>query len=162
MISCGIFGSFWSPLSNWGRSGADGVSNPFTALLLFQVGQIITLPFLLSIHANYIDETSVSPLKYVKDAWHLDSRDQFFCVFSGVFVGVGYFLYFVTSDSISPTVALGIASCEPLTTIIIAAIANFEQLKHSSYNYKLYMAVSTIFFIVAIGFMTSSSYYSNK
>ena len=160
MIFCGIFGSFWSPFSNWGRSGVDGVKNPFSALFLFQIGQIITLPFLLSVHASFIESKPVSPWSYVMAGLHMDWRDQCLSLLSGVFVGVGYFLFFVTSNAISPTVALGIASCEPLTTIIIAVITN-PQLRSANYHHKLYMALSTAFFIAAIAFMALSSYFSN-
>jgi drug/metabolite transporter (DMT)-like permease len=123
---------------------------------------LMSVPFILSLHAQFIDDRRpLSPFSYFSAAWIIDTRDKIYCLMSGVFVGAGYFVYFVTSDSISPTVALGIASCEPLMTIVIAVLTN-PTLRSASYKHKLFMSLSFLFFVIAIVFMTLSSYFSSK
>lgn len=89
---------------------------------------------------------------------NLPYKDKFFGCLAGGLVGLGYGLYFISSDIIAPTIALGIASCEPLATIIFGALF-FGTLKGTTSLQRTFMVFSAISFIIAVTLMTLSSVF---
>lgn len=131
----------------------------------------MSTPFLLSYHAIFLDEVHLSekssrndrfpcidPFIYLVELWNLAIPDKIYGFIAGCLVGIGYTLYFTSSNTISPTIALGIASCEPLGNIFVAAVI-LRKLREENFLYKMLVLASSCSFVFAIVLMSLSSGY---
>ncbi len=122
---------------------------------------------MLSIHSQILEDPQQpslpdapphfrpSPIDYIANIWNLPWSDKFYGILTGCVEGLGYVLYFHSAHVIPPTVALGVASCEPLATIVIAALTS-KELKYSDNTIKGLMGLSSLCFVVAIALMVVS------
>lgn len=99
--------------------------------------------------------SSRDPWMYVTQLLALSLADKGWGLLTGSFVGTGYTLYFTASDAINPTVALAIASCEPLMTIFLGVAEG--QLRKAGAMQKGFMFGAIACFILAIALLALSA-----
>jgi len=159
-LFCGLLGSFWSPLSSLGR-GDRGVTSPLIALVIFELGQLSSVPLQCCYYSLVLHVMERSPeqrathravqdpmvfLREIKAA-SLSQKILGLCI--GAMVGTGFTLYFLSSASMNATVALAIPSCEPLATIFLGVFVS-RTLKNAGLATKILYAASTSFFLAAV------------
>ena len=159
---CGLVGSLWCPLSSLGRA-ATGVTNPLVALCIFQLGQLSSVPLqccyyslvldVVEPHTRLLhDATARDPVVFFLHIARASRRDVLIALGTGSLVGIGFSIFFVTSSSINPTVALAIASCEPLMTIFMGVCVS-NNLRLATRTTKALYAATTCCFAAAIALL---------
>jgi len=162
---CGLLCGLWCPMSSLGRT-QRGVTSPLIALVIFQFGQLMTVPVQMFSYSTVlyvmerdpekrkIDATSSAnnPFTFLLDICNASKWDLCVGLLTGSVVGIGYTLYFITSSSINPTVALAIPSCEPLMTILIGVCVT-RTLRLAPLKAKLLYLAAFCFFVAAISLL---------
>jgi drug/metabolite transporter (DMT)-like permease len=157
----GVVAALWSPFTTIGRHQPGTVSNPVAILFLYECGSFLSMTLMLLYYGGIIIVLErrcrpVWPQQYFAEAYKLPLKDKLWGCFSGGLVALGYACYFISSDAISPTIALGIASCEPLSTMILGALFA-GSLKDTTSTQRRFMFVSAISFVAAVCMMTMSA-----
>ena len=158
---CGLVGGLWCPLSSLGRSPL-GVTDPLVALVIFQTGQLSSVPLQCSYYSLvlHIFESRPAqrmqhtlqrirdPMTFLQSIARASAYQRFLALATGSLVGVGYTIFFLTSANINATVALAIPSCEPLVTIFMGVWTG--TLRGSTFATKVLYFVSTGYFVAAV------------
>ena len=167
----GSIGSLWSPLSSLGRQ-AGGVEQPYAALVLFIAAQASGVPLMLYYGTRLVrppappactqaaepgedfrgaEGASVmaTVASRLRETWALPREDKVYAVLAGSLVGAGYTLYFTSSDVLSPTIAVAIASCEPLAGIVLGVVVD-SQLRRAPLAQRGLMGAAVLLFVAAI------------
>lgn len=152
IFTAGLCLGLWGFLTAVGTSGSFAV-DPYICLVFFVTGELTACLTLFTTYGKLIYNDNSN---YYQEFMMLTMKDVFFGILGGMFVGVGYYLYYKASTMIPKTTALGLGTCEPLFNMIIGIL--FHRSLHNSTNMKkLYMITSVISFIIAILFMIKSS-----
>ena len=158
---CGLVGGLWCPLSSLGRSPL-GVTDPLVALVIFQAGQLSSVPLQCSYYALVLHifesrpeqrkkhtlQRIRDPMTFLYSIAQASAYQRFLALATGALVGIGYTIFFLTSANINATVALAIPSCEPLVTIFMGVWTG--TLRDASLATKILYMVSTGCFVAAV------------
>jgi glucose uptake protein GlcU len=160
----GFLAGIWSPLQVFGRDGSNSVDNPSIILFFFQLGEVLSIPFILYYHGRVIvviengGGDPVSPWTYVSRASALPTRDKMYGCLAGCIVACGQYIFFIASEVIPSTIAFAISSCAPLVTIALGIFV-FHQLHGAPFLQSFFIMSATIMFILAIVLMVLADLY---
>ena len=156
-LFAGIVAGLWSPLQVFGREGAYAVDNPCILLFFFQLGEVISIPFILFYHNNIIipvdtKAAAVSTWSSVDQALNLPLADKMYGFLAGGIVSCGTYIFFAASGEIASTIAFAISSCAPLVTIFLG-VCVFGQLRNAPRAQTFFIALATVLFVLAIALL---------
>jgi len=152
----GLLVGAWSPLCTLALRKSDPyhIQNTYVCMTYFVLGQICSLPFLLTYYGRFIIvmEQGCQPVtirEYLHLLLHLPRTDVYYGILTGVDLSVGYFSYFYAVMKVPSTIVFGVDSCGTIIAILIG-VFGFHHLRNSQWKKKLCYLLSVICYSFAI------------
>jgi drug/metabolite transporter (DMT)-like permease len=145
----GLLKGSWGPLSTLGRSSNGGVVH--TAFITFILGRVAAQVLMQPL--VWVLRSSPDP-PLLLQAWRMTRREKAAAVGTGMCCCLGYYCYFLGSQSLNKSAAFAISCCAPLWTIFLGAAMG--ELRNCTPLGRAVVSCSALLFMGAIPLLTLS------
>jgi len=145
----GCCSSLWSPLSTFARAPQPGINEAirvaYVTAFVFPLGACCAYPSVALIGSR------LGGVGIKESCQMLTVKRLFFGCLCGAIVNSGYVLYFLSSLSVSPTIAFCLAACNPLLSLAIDSVSC--RFRNGSKKQLASLLVSGILYTTAIALL---------